>query len=217
MSQVHRQYGFADEVICVERVLTQGPSIGAARGSRMSAKYLLPVLGFAVVSASGCCALPKYEPAYWNDGGTVQFNNNCYNYGNNKRTDTFAQPGRAAGAMYQTIDCQAVRDAALKDGLTQSSPDGTCPCDSRNCRDKLALVVWPNDAGGSGVDYHWYRRDEDGMWTHKPGATEATNLDQSSHPITDPQTADRGPYTVFCGYLCTCSSSKQGQGYAKIK
>ena len=32
----------------------------------------------------GCCKLPPYNPVYWNDGGTVHWNNNCYNYGNHK-------------------------------------------------------------------------------------------------------------------------------------
>src|SRR5262249_25721820 len=43
-----------------------------------------------------CQCAPLYEPAWWNDGGQRQFNNNCYNYSTNYRTDTFAQPGLAA-------------------------------------------------------------------------------------------------------------------------
>src|SRR5215470_815412 len=42
-----------------------------------------------------CRCAPLYEPAWWNDGGQKQWNNNCYNYATNYRTDTFAQPGRA--------------------------------------------------------------------------------------------------------------------------
>ena len=44
-----------------------------------------------------CHCAPLYEPLWWNDGGQKQFNNNCYNYSTNHRTDTFAQPGLAAG------------------------------------------------------------------------------------------------------------------------
>jgi hypothetical protein len=68
---------------------------------------------------------------------------------------------------------------------------------------KVMLVIAP------GVDYHWYRQDTDGKWSHKPGITPITNLDASGKPIADPAKADRdyssqeGPnYTDVCGVLC---------------
>ena len=54
------------------------------------------------------------------------------------------------------------------------------------------------------------------MWTHKPGGTPATNLDNSGNPISNPETADRGGYTDFCGYLCSCSDSTEGNGHENI-
>jgi hypothetical protein len=39
-------------------------------------------------------------------------------------------------------------------------------------------------------DYHWYRQDKDGMWSHKPGHSEATNLDGSGNEIYDPRACD---------------------------
>jgi len=62
----------------------------------------------------------------------------------------------------------------------------------------VALVVFP------GYDYHWYRLDSDGMWSHKPGRTPARNTDNSLQPIANPELADRGPYTEFCGYFTVC-------------
>ena len=62
-----------------------------------------------------CRCAPLYEPHWWNDAGQKQWNNNCYNYGTNYRTDTFAQPGRANGAMYTALDCASVN------GLRQRS------------------------------------------------------------------------------------------------
>jgi hypothetical protein len=164
----------------------------------------------AVVLA-GCCSLPSFTPAFWNDSGTKQFNNNCYNYGNNKRTDTFAQPGLRAGQMYSQLSCSAVRQAALADGLSALPASGKCGWR----QDKVALVVDP------GTDYHWYRQDRNGMWTHKPGGTQATSLDNSGNPIGNPETADRCGgglcYTDFCGYLCSCSSNTEGMGHENIQ
>jgi hypothetical protein len=179
-------------------------------------RALLPAI-FLVAFATGCCRLPVYTPAFWNDGGTVQFNNNCYNYGNNKRTDTFAQPGEASGIILTQaqMQCNPVKNAAIADGLIPLPASGQCPKDSLGEECKVALVVDP------GTDYHWYRRDQNGMWTHKPGGGRATNLDNSLNPISNPETANRCGgwlcYTDFCGYMCSCSSDVEGQGHEKIK
>ncbi|MDJ0819037.1 MAG: hypothetical protein QNJ58_22695 [Desulfobacterales bacterium] len=165
--------------------------------------------------AGGCCRIPAYESAFWNDAGTIQYDNNCYNYGNNKRTDTFAQPGRRSGDYPNPMECTEVAAAAVSDGLDILPASGVCPDD----KVKVALFVDPDEPQ---KDYHWYRLDSDGMWSHKPGGTEATNLDQSGNPITNPETADRNNpvwdlnYTDFCGYFCSCSSRSQGNGYEDI-
>ena len=183
------------------------------RGETM-ARMLCWFLLSASLVASGCCSVPKYEPAFWNDAGIVQYNNNCYNYGNNKRTDSYAQPGRAAGAQYTAVICAEVQRAALADGLRAVPATGQCPSDSHNQYCKIAFAVGEIYPGQR--DYHWYRQDQGGMWSHKPGGGTARNVDHAGSPIADPQTADRDGYTDFCGYLCTCSDSAQGNGHAKI-
>ena len=42
-----------------------------------------------------------------------------------------------------------------------------------------------------GCDYHWYRQNPDGTWSHKPGNTPVTNLDYAETLIYDPNTANR--------------------------
>ncbi len=164
----------------------------------------------SIVVAVACCDIPSYTPAFWNDGGVVQGGNNCYNYGNNVRTDTYAQPGRASTGTAATMSCTDVYNAALADGLSPLPASGTC----EGSLDKVALVVHP------GVDYHWYRQDSDGMWTHKPGGTPATNLDNSGVPISNPETADRCGgflcYSDFCDYMCSCSDDVEGSGHETI-
>lgn len=49
--------------------------------------------------------------------------------------------------------------------------------------------------------YHFYRQDNNDLWSHKDGGKPATNLDNSNRIISDPKTADRGRYNLFCGYL----------------
>lgn len=140
---------------------------------------------------AACNCAPLYEPNWWNVPSR-QPHNNCYNYSTNYRTDTFAQPGRAAGAMYTSLTCSEVKRGAVADDLIDSpKANNRCPKEGH----LVALVV------GNGIDYHWYRKGRNGLWTHKPGGTAVTNLDNSGKIITDPRTADRGIYTSFCTFM----------------
>jgi hypothetical protein len=145
-----------------------------------------------------CRCAPLYEPAWWNDGGQRQLQNNCYNYGSNYRTDTFhqipggSQPGAAAGAMYASITGPEVRAAAITDGLINNpSANNKCPGEGH----LVALVIAP------GWDFHWFRKGRTGRWSHKPGSTPVIDVDNSNAIITDPRTADRGPYTQFTTFM----------------
>jgi hypothetical protein len=138
-----------------------------------------------------CECAPLYEPAWWNVPARQPVNN-CYNYATNYRTDTFAQPGKAAGAEYTSFTCADVSAAALADDLiADATESNTCPANGH----LVALVIDP------GWDFHWYRKGKDGMWTHKPGSTPVTNVDNSGNAIADPRTANRGPYTDFCTFM----------------
>jgi hypothetical protein len=146
--------------------------------------------------------IPEYEPGVWNDGGTIQHNNNCYNYGCDIQTNTYAQPGRAHGIILTQSDlnnCKAVHNGALADGLKSVECDKGCGCEK--CQHQVALVISP------GWDYHWYRKDRDGKWSHKMAWTPATNLDNSNNIITDPRSANRGSYSLFCGCFCVDKSA----------
>jgi hypothetical protein len=141
--------------------------------------------------------IPTYTPSAWNDGDGIQYNNNCYNYGCDLQTGTYAQPGRASGITLSWPDdmaCDPVTAGAVADGLVSAGCDDGCGCSA--CWHQVALVISPE------WDYHWYRKDRDGRWSHKMGWSPATNLDNSGNLITDPRTADRGSYTVFCGCFC---------------
>ena len=66
---------------------------------------------------------------------------------------------------------------------------------------KGALVVAP------GRDYHYYRLNDDKIWTHKPGYKPSTYYDACGNLILDPEKAVRDyggtlNYTDFCGYTC---------------
>lgn len=139
--------------------------------------------------------LTVYEPSKWNDNPFVLQNNNCYNYANDLITNTFAQPGNGGGvANPYPPNCPGTADASVSDGQVRIANPDMNPAQGQI----IALVV---ASQVDFMDYHWYRRDQDGNWTHKPGRTRARNTDNSGNRIASPETCDRGPYKSFCGYF----------------
>ncbi|MBQ7603869.1 MAG: RICIN domain-containing protein [Clostridia bacterium] len=66
------------------------------------------------------------------------------------------------------------------------------------------IALFATSPNSTYKDYHWYRQDADGLWSHKRGLTEVTRLDNSQKQIIDPELADRNygnyNYTEFLGY-----------------
>ncbi len=147
----------------------------------------------------GCTIeIGAFNPGFWNDPAYIG-RNNCYNYASNRRTNTFAQPGRATGHQANVMACGDVTNGALSDGLHRRFQ---CFPDSEKPRWLMALVVAP------GYDYHWYRKQKEGFWGHKPGGTAAKNTDNNSAVVWNPETAARAPYSDFCGYFYACKSQR---------
>lgn len=159
-----------------------------------AAEALAPPAAPEAAAAAPCViANTPYNPGFWNRPG-VQEKNNCYNFAMNWRSDTFAQPGRISGHPTSIINCPSIATAANWDGC-----HAYCSGSNKN----VALVIAPQFAG-NGPDYHWYRRQREGFWAHKPGGGAATNKDSLGRLIDGvhltPANCARGYYTIFCGY-----------------
>ena len=66
----------------------------------------------------------------------------------------------------------------------------------------IALFISP-ESSNTEFDYHWYRKDSNGMWSHKRGYNYITNVDASGNLISDPLNADRDygtcDYWIYVG------------------
>lgn len=156
--------------------------------------------------------VPKIKIEFWNQFSHLRLNNNCYNYSTNRVTNDFAQPGDASNSIFTDLSCEDVYGAASKDlGL---NPTKFYRFNGKKDATLIALVVWP------GNDFHWYRRDDNGLWSHKIGSDPASNKDSSGKIIEDPVRADRGDYTRFCGYFKVENfpedQDEQNAGYVRI-
>lgn len=155
----------------------------------------------------------------------VRESHNCYTYFLNLKSDKAyflckekykkerfcrrPQPGYASKMPLlkkKDFNCPTMMKRTLKDNkhIFQTTKREVCPSNYY----KGALVVAPER------DYHYYRLNDDGIWTHKPGYKPSTHLDNDQKPIYDPELANRDSggtlnYKDFCGYLCVPRTRKK--------
>lgn len=72
---------------------------------------------------------PELNLDRWNTEALVRGNNNCYNYANDKITNSFAQPGTASGHPITQITPEALLKSSISDGLLKMDvkPEAPCP------------------------------------------------------------------------------------------
>lgn len=171
---------------------------------------------------------PEYNPDIWNQYPEIKGSHNCYAYAMqhisvdsaekcaekrrtgktpSERKCSTPQPGHASGhekMKYTPFKkCYDITARTLDDnmGILPITFETKCPIGTS----KIALVVDEEH------DYHYYRQDSNGYWSHKPGRNAVTNIDASGQLITDPRIASRDytndgtsdlNYKNFCGFFC---------------
>jgi len=146
--------------------------------------------------------LPQYAPPFWNNDYNILTNNNCYNYACDKPRPRFAQPGRGGGMRISRFDAISIRQALNVDKLEWSSELKKL---SSNIHYVAAFI---GHVSKEEVDFHFFRRDENGLWSHKPGRNPVINTDIDRRIIEDPTSkyCNKGDYIQFCGYF-ECDTS----------
>ncbi len=119
-----------------------------------------------------------------------------------------AQPGYLSGyskMQKKDFSCPVIEERTLKDNpniYKLNSIKDSCKPEFY----KGAMVVAPNR------DYHYYRLNDEGIWSHKPGYKHSTIYDSENNIIIDPKLAARDygstlNYKDFCGYYCVPRNS----------
>ena len=181
------------------------------------------------------CMGPLWQPKLWREINKEEYlkHTNCYSYAFNyiDYGDEKLQPGEIHGTKYKKTTCDEiiqkvkndyVNDDVEKTSLQEKLPEG---------RYKVSLFIdmdkQRKDTDSHDQDYHFYRQDCNGSWSHKPGTNEATNKDASGNAITNPENADRNyekkckgegrkdcgeehNYQTLCGYFSVPKNSFHG-------
>lgn len=169
------------------------------------------------------CGKLNWNPNFWNTlhdtNEDYHDHSNCYAYAFNKinnahdgdyykGNDFFKklQPGTLSGGKYEKYGCDEIVSKMKRDwgwySIEECKIDDKLPCN----RYKIALVI---DNKGKHTDYHFYRQDSNGYWSHKMGGNRVNNKDCDDKLIKDPKEAcrnydetnnDKYNYEIFCGY-----------------
>lgn len=153
-----------------------------------------------------------YEPNLWSSAESFT---NCYAYSLNVKINPYPQNMQHVYWALQPGTSDSFSNPYDTNYLTKSFLETMVEYDSVNydfgferigendrCHFgwyKVALVIAPKK------DYHWYRQNSDGTWSHKPGAKNVRKVDYSGEIIYNPRTCDRRSssgcnYSLFCGY-----------------
>ena len=148
---------------------------------------------------------PLYAPDSWNNDYKILISTNCYAYALDLRRDPktktyfpeYGSPetwGLQPGGLSKTklnddlsnMDIVIKKDAAARGwtigeiGANEKAPPGAYKIAYLESKDRN--------------DYHWYRQNPDGTWSHKPGPGRVTNRDYSGMPILNPELSNNGVY-----------------------
>lgn len=168
---------------------------------------------------------PIYEPEKWNKDVNIKYTHNCYAYAlnlihkeqadickkylkiTNKKVcpSLLPQPGRYSGFTDEYHKrhhtCKKLETRMIKDNplIKKLKRDQECPDNFY----KIALFC-----ASDGSNYHFYRQDNNGLWSHKDGRKMATNKDYKGRLIKNPELAVKVNLDVFCGYYAVPNLSK---------
>ncbi len=148
-----------------------------------------------------------YNPNKWNKNPSIRKSHNCYAYAMGKIIKGLRhkpQPGYASG--YGQINDKDYTCENFRNRLKKDSPGTYLEKFDNACLPgfyKIFLALDPMN------DYHWWKQDSNGYWSHKPGASKVVNVDASGKKIKNPLLSDRKfkhrNYHKPCFFACIYS------------
>ncbi len=117
---------------------------------------------------------------------------NCYSYAagdkENPSEVVGSVPGAAGGEPMKRMTVGDLRAGLIKDGAIPAEEPVSGGLPPQKSGYRLIAGVLSPEANG---DFHFYRREKDGFWTHKPARTEVLYADAVGKLIDDPRAAAR--------------------------
>lgn len=148
---------------------------------------------------------PKYDEKKWS--GYIEKTHNCYAYAFDFINPNFKskpQPGYASG-FYRTSNTEIRSCDKMMIRIKSDNPSVFKINYEKKCPDGFRKGYFALD-DGENTDYHFWRLDLSGLWSHKPGSTKVRYYDYDGHIIVAPHASRRESnshnYKKSCGYFC---------------
>lgn len=155
---------------------------------------------------------PKYEPDKWNNDFYIKKSHNCYSYAfniidkkraleckkkleNNLKYCERPQPGLYSGYLDNKRKVKFTESSLIR-RMKEDNPLIKKISKDSNIKDgyyKICLFLNEKEDKhhNNYNDYHFYRQDNSGEWSHKDGWRKATNKDVKNKIINDPEYAQK--------------------------
>ena len=161
---------------------------------------------------------PTYNPNYWNNNKNIKNNNNCYSYSVNNKNHHFGKPQPGYFARFNHIQNNQYKCAHFFKRILNDIPSVYLTSFKQKCKKGFHKAFFAIDSNKNEHDYHFYRQDNNQLWSHKPGTTNVINYDADYKIIQNPLKANRN-YTAYnydkpCFFFCV--NNKFGKTKAKI-
>jgi hypothetical protein len=161
---------------------------------------------------------PTYNPNYWNNNKNIKNNNNCYSYSVNNKNHQFGKPQPGYFARYNHIQNNQYKCAYFFKRILNDIPSVYLTSFKQKCKKGFTKAFFAIDSNKNEHDYHFYRQDNNQLWSHKPGTTNVINYDADYKIIKNPLKANRNyihyNYDKPCFFFCV--NNKFGKTKAKI-
>ena len=155
-----------------------------------------------------------YEPEWDTNKWTINKKfNNCYAYSVNDHNPSQEERNRKSipGPDQSVYNCLNVVNGLFNDIPGIYPTRFECQCNPGHA--KIFSAVSKDDNSGNDTnDFHFWRLDSDGLWSHKIGTHLPSRLDASNNNIQNPELSDRKfqshDYSESCGFFCVPLTKK---------
>ena len=159
--------------------------------------------GFSPLSGSE----PVYQPKKWNDRHRIKHTHNCYAYALDAiMPSRMGKPQPGYFSNFPPLQSNDYYCEEFYRRIKKDNPNMYLTSYEERCKPGFYKAFIALDDKKEDQDYHFWRQGADGYFDHKPGRTEATNLDASGNPIINPLIANRSyrhfQYTKPCFFFC---------------
>jgi hypothetical protein len=149
---------------------------------------------------------PPYTPKKWNLNKNIKNNNNCYSYAVNYKNKKYGKPQPGYFSKFNHIQNNQYKCVSFFKRILNDIPSVYLTSFKQKCKNGFNKAFFAIDSNKNEHDYHFYRQDNNKLWSHKPGTTNVINYDADYKIIKNPYIANRN-YTAYnydkpCFFFC---------------